>query len=106
MTIQAFVNKAAAQRLNLSNINVNTLNVTDMEHILEGKCVCCGSGVHMDPDFDGIDHVGYTQDLFCDGCVDHVPVDILYRYGVISKEECDMILNFEDEYRCDDDMPF
>ena len=106
MTTQEFISKAAAQRLNLSNMTINALNLTDMVNVLDGKCICCGGGVSMDPDFDGVEITGYTQDIFCDGCVDHVPVNILYRYGVISREECDAILNCDVEYRCDDDMPF
>ena len=107
MNKETFVTKAAAQQLNLSNININMLKPEHMELILEGKCICCGGDAPAEGiwDYDYSEEgrmsgscIGYEQELFCDGCEDNIPAATLLAYGVISQQEYDTLCNpFEDE---------
>jgi len=118
MMTSEFINKAMANKQTLQHINISALKPAEMELHLDAKCVCCGGDVEIMPveecndygDHIHMDVIGWACDLFCDGCSDHIPVDVLYKYGAISKEECDMILNCDVEYPhldCNEDtLPF
>jgi len=105
-----FITQAAAQQLNLSNVlkQLDMLKPTDMEAMLNSKCICCGGLAPYDAIWDvEVDEsngnvyttpIGYTQDLFCEGCVDHIPASALLAYGVISQKEYDNLCNPFDDY--------
>ena len=99
MNKETFVAKAAAQQLNLSaNLNMNMLKPEHMELILGGQCICCAGDVAMDADWDESGIIGYTQELFCEGCVDHIPAATLLAYGVISQQDYDNLCDPFDNY--------
>jgi len=94
-----FITQAAAQQLNLSaSLNLDMLKAEHMELILGGQCICCAGNVAMDADYDELGIIGYTQELFCEGCVDHIPAAALLAYGVISQKEYDNLCNPFDCY--------
>lgn len=105
MNKETFVTKAAAQQLNLSaNLNMNMLKPEHMELILGGQCICCAGDAPMDADWDESGIIGYTQELFCEGCVDHIPAATLLAYGVISQREYDVLCNPFADYDEDNDL--
>ena len=116
MTKSLFIEKAMSNKQTLQHISIFALKPIEMERHLDAKCICCSGNpelFHVEDWSDNGDKmqiVGWGCELFCDGCYDHIPVDLLYRYGVISKEECDMILNCDEEYPhldCNEDtLPF
>lgn len=105
MNKETFVTKAAAQQLNLSNININMLKPEHMELILGGQCICCAGDVAIDVDDEGAEGiVSYTQELFCQGCEDHIPAATLLAYGVISQQEYDTLCNPFADYDEENDL--
>ena len=93
-----FITQAAAQQLNLSNMNVDMLKPEQMELILDGQCIGCGCNALNDADYDENGIVTYTQDLFCEGCVDHLPAEVLLAHGIISQKEYDTLCDPFDLY--------
>lgn len=114
MTTQLFIEKAMANKQTLQHITIAALAPAEMELHLDAKCVCCEGEVAIHAVEEWSDHgdhmhmqvTGWACDVFCDGCQDNIPANILYRYGVISRKECDELLNWNEEYSCDDDLPF
>ena len=109
MTVQQFIDKASAQKQNISHINVHALAPEQMQMHLDGNCICCGNQAPAEGmwEYDHSDEggvygtcVGYEQDLFCEGCVDNISTDALLKYGVISQSKHDELCD------PDDDLPF
>lgn len=116
MTVQQFIDKAAAQKQNISHINVHALAPEQMQMHLDGNCICCGNQAPAEGmwEYDHSDEggvygtcVGYEQQLFCEGCVDNISTDALLKHGVISQYEYNKLMGIaNDEDDEDDDLPF
>lgn len=114
MTVQQFIDKAAAQKQDISHINLDALAPEQMQMHLEGLCICCGdAGTQVegiwDMDCDEEGRVfgtctGYEQELFCEGCEMFIPADALLRHGAISQYEYNKRMGIANDE--DDDLPF
>lgn len=113
MTVKQFINKAAAQKQDISHINVHALAPEQMQMHLNGDCICCGNQAPAEGiwEYDYSDRggmhgtcVGYEQDLFCEGCVDNISADALLRYGAISQYKYNELMGIANDI--DDDLPF
>lgn len=112
MTTQEFISKAMSNKQTLQHININALKPAEMELHLDAKCVCCGGDVEIMPveecndygDHIHMDVTGWGCDVFCDGCLDHLPADILHKYGVISNDEYHSLISCD--VKGSDDLPF
>jgi hypothetical protein len=113
MTVQQFIDKAAAQKQDISHFNVYALAPEQMQMHLDGDCICCGGqapaeGIwDMDCDEEGRVFgtcTGYKQELFCEGCEMFIPADALLRHGAISQHEYNKRMGIANDE--DDDLPF
>lgn len=108
MLVSEFINKAASQKQYVSHIDVTVLSPLQRQLHLDAKCICCEGhvDVHGIEDIEYYENyvkyniVGWVADLLCPLCMDHLPVDVLKKYGVISQSEYDLIANPFD------DLPF
>ena len=108
MLVSEFINKAAEQQQYISHIDVTVLSPLQRQLHLDAKCICCEghTPVHSVEDIEHYDDhvkyvtIGWAADLLCPLCMDHLPVEILREYGVISQSEYDLIANPFD------DLPF
>lgn len=109
MLVSEFINKAADQKQYVSHIDVTVLTPLQRQLHLDAKCICCEGNT----DVNGIedieyyeDHmkyvtVGWVADLLCPLCMDHLPAELLKKYGVISQSEYDALVNPSDDYPLD-----
>lgn len=113
MTVQQFINQASAQKQDVSQINADVLTPEQMQQHLDGICICCGNtateaeGIwDYDCSIDShmIGHqIGYANHIFCTGCEDNLPIEVLLKYGAISQHVHNVMLGIVDN---DDDLPF
>lgn len=110
MTVQQFIDKATAQKQDISHFNVYALAPEQMQMHLDGDCICCGdSQPEIHPIEEVVDTgecfhinvIGYAQSLFCEGCEMMLPAEVLLKHGVISQSKHDELCDDED-----DDLPF
>ena len=106
MLVSEFINKAAEQQQYISHVDVTVLTPLQRQLHLDAKCICCEGHV----DVHGIEDieyyknyvkyniVGWTADLLCPLCMDHLPAELLRKYGVISQSEYDTLVNPFDDY--------
>ncbi len=125
MMTTEFINRANAQGMTVGHMSFKVLSLLDenqQELYLAGKCICCQEtdsatyGV-FDTACDDEGNtfswcVGYGQELFCEGCEDNIPAEVLLKYELISQAEYDKLFDPDDEivqYRkgkSSDDLPF
>lgn len=108
MTVSELINKANANGMHVkqSFTVLSKLDEHQQELFLEGKCVCCqetnapAEGIwDMDCNEEGRIFgtcTGYEQELFCDGCIDNLPAEVLLDYELISQAEYDKLFDPDD----------
>lgn len=106
MLVSEFINKAASQKQYVSHIDVLALTPLHRQLHLDAKCICCEgyTDVHSVEEIE--DHgdcmrwvtIGWRADLLCPLCMDHLPAELLRKYGVISQSEYDALVNPVDDY--------
>lgn len=111
MNMLEFTATAKAQGQDLSDVDITVLTPREMSLHLDGICLTCGdTHTPCNPIEQMVEHddhvefkvVGYFHDIFCELCMDHLPLEILQKYHAKKKQSS---LDSLEDYD-GDELPF
>ena len=95
MNTLEFTTRAKEKGQDLSHIDIHVLTPKEMSMHLEGLCLSCAdTHTECNPIEQMVEHedhvkfevVGHYYDIFCDLCMDHLPLEILEKYHAKKKQ--------------------